>query len=91
MTVSKKNKAKSKTKDDGHRITESYEILDGAAQVIRTTKSGKFWSISCWLREEKKCFRRSLHTKDLDEAKELARDKYFDLRASIKSGNRRFY
>ncbi|MCE7887742.1 MAG: hypothetical protein DYH13_09630 [Alphaproteobacteria bacterium PRO2] len=87
--TSKKRSKSAKTKDS-HRIVESYELLDGAVTVIRTTKSGRFWSMSCWLREEGKAYRRSLRTKNLEEAKELARDQYFKLKADIQYGNRIF-
>lgn len=90
MRKTKKTSKKSRSNKDTHSITESCEILDGVAKVIRTTKSGNFWSLSCWIKEEGKCFRRSLHTRNLDEAKELARHKYFELKADIRSGNRIF-
>ena len=85
-----KRRTKPKKKIDSHRIVDECEILDGAVKLIRTTKSGQFWSMSCWLREEGKCFRRSMRTRNLDEAKELARDKYFELKSDIRSGHRIF-
>ncbi|MCB9988117.1 MAG: hypothetical protein H6868_02145 [Rhodospirillales bacterium] len=83
-------RTKRKKKDNSHRIVDECEILDGEVKLIRTTKSGQFWSMSCWLREEGKCYRRSMRTRNLDEAKELAREKYFQLKADIRSGNRIF-
>lgn len=79
-------RVKSAKKDDTHHIVEDYEILDGAAKIIRTTKSGKFWSMSCWLREEGKCYRKSLRTKNKEEAMELAREQYFQLKANVRAG-----
>ncbi|MCD8525849.1 MAG: tyrosine-type recombinase/integrase [Alphaproteobacteria bacterium] len=89
LTTTKTSKPRKKRgkESDSHRIVQEFEILDGAVKLIRTTKSGQFWSMSCWLREEGKCFRRSLRTKNKDEAVELAREKYFQLKADIKSGN----
>lgn len=80
-SVSKSKKASqvlapTRKNSDSHRITERHELMDGAVTVIRTTKSGNFWSMSCWLREERKCYRRSLHTKNLEEAKAFAREEY---------------
>ncbi|NBX66828.1 MAG: hypothetical protein EBQ96_07525 [Proteobacteria bacterium] len=46
--------------------------------------------MSCWLRQEGKCYRRSLRTRNLEEAKELAREQYFKLQADIRAGNRVF-
>jgi len=86
----KKSTANTAELKDSHRITDSYEILDGAAQIYRTTKSGKFWSLSCWIREERKCFRRSLRTKNLDEAKEIGRKTYLQLIGNIQAGNKVF-
>lgn len=77
-------------KDNSHKIVDEFEILDGEVKLIRTTKSGQFWSMSCWLSEEKKCYRRSLRTKNRDEAAELAREKFFQLKYDIKHGNRIF-
>lgn len=74
----------------GHSITEDCEILDGAAKIYRTTKSGSFWSMSCWLKTEKKCYRRALNTKNKEEALELARDQYFKLQGDIRAGNKIF-
>lgn len=87
MSNSPEKSSSSKKTKDSHSITESYEILDGAVKVLRTTKSGNFWSMSCWLREEGKCYRKSLRTKNLEEAKEFARERYFELKADIKAGN----
>lgn len=90
---SKKSSVKRKKqtkKNDSHRIVEEHAILDGEVKLIRTTKSGNFWSMSCWLREEGKCYRRSMRTRNLDEAKELARQQYFKLKADINSGNKIF-
>jgi len=73
-----------------HKLTEKHPILDGAAKVVRTTKSGGFWSLSYWITEESKYLRKSLHTRNLEEAKELGREKYFEIKADIKSGNKIF-
>lgn len=90
MEKTPKKRTKAKKTGQGHSITECYKILEGAAQVIRTTKSGNFWSLSCWIREEGKCYRRSLHTRNLEDAKKLAQDEYFKLRYEINSGNKIF-
>jgi integrase len=75
---------------DTHRITERIEILEGAVTVIRTTKSGQFWSMSCWVKQEGKCYRKSLRTKNREEAVELAREEYFRLMGDIRVGNKIF-
>ena len=70
---------KTKKKTEGHFIVQSHEILDGAVKVSRASKSGQFWSIAYRIKSESKYFRQSLRTKNLEEAKELARNKYFQL------------
>jgi len=85
--TSKKRAGSSKDKD-GHRIVEDYKLLDGAVSIIRTTKSGSFWSMSCWLRQEGKCFRKSLRTKNKEEAIQLAREEYFKIQGNIRAGNK---
>lgn len=92
LKTSKRPASRKKTtkKDNSHKIVDEFEILDGEVKLIRTTKSGQFWTMSCWLREEKKCYRRSLRTKNRDEAAELAREKFFQLKYDIKHGNRIF-
>ena len=81
-----KKRGKSTKSKDTHRIVKHYELLDGAVKIIRTTKSGQFWSMSCWLKDEGKCYRRSLRTKNTEEAKELARDQFFKLQGDIRAG-----
>lgn len=81
---------KQRKKADSHSMTDRYKILDERITVFRTTKSGLYWSMSCWLKEEGKAYRRSLRTKNKDEATELATDQYFKLLANIQSGNKIF-
>ena len=83
-TVKRKKQAK---KSNAHCIVEECEILDGDVKLIRTTKSGKYWSMSCWLREEGKCYRKSMFTRYLDDAKALAKDQYYKIKADIRAGN----
>lgn len=83
-------RTRQRNKADGHSMTDSYKILDERVTVFRTTKSGLNWSMSCWLKEEGKAYRRSLRTKNKDEATQLATEQYFKLLANIHSGNRVF-
>lgn len=84
---SKKAVVSSKNKN-AHSIVEDYKLLDGAVSILRTTKSGNFWQMSCWLREEGKCFRKSLRTKDKEQAVQLAREEYFKIQGNIRAGNK---
>ncbi len=74
VNVKKKRVRKSKT---GGRL-EEHQLFDGDVKIFRVAASGKVWQIYIWIREEQKDIRRSLKTRDLDLAKEKARDIYFD-------------
>ena len=48
--------------------TEEVEILDGAVKLMRTKQSNKIWQMRVWVSDEKRHFRKSLRTRDLDLA-----------------------
>jgi integrase len=67
-------------------VTESHEVLEGMVKILCTVHSGPVWQMSCWVREEQRYFRKSLRTKLLDEAKELATEEYVALKARLRNG-----
>jgi hypothetical protein len=71
-------------------FTDEHVVCDGSVIVYRTPPSGDVWQMRCWIREEKKYFRRSLRTRDLNKAIEAARDLYYDTRARVRHGERLF-
>src|SRR4028118_60497 len=69
-------------------VTEAHEVLEGMVKVFRTIHSGPVWQMSCWVREEQRYFRKSLRTKLLEEAKQLATEEYVALKARLRNGGR---
>ena len=55
-------------------------------KVFRTIHSGPVRQMSCWVREEQRYFRKSLRTKLLEEAKQLATEEYVALKARLRNG-----
>ena len=70
----------------GTYVTEAHEVLEGMVKVFRTIHSGPVWQMSCWVREEQRYFRKSLRTKLLEEAKQLATEEYVALKARLRNG-----
>jgi hypothetical protein len=42
--------------------------------------------MSCWVREQQRYYRKSLRTKDLGEAKQLATEEYVEVKARLRNG-----
>ena len=53
--------------------TEEHDICDGEVKLLRTKQSGKVWQMRCWIKPEKRHFKKSLRTKDFEEAKTKGR------------------
>ena len=53
--------------------TEEYDICDGQVKLLRTKQSGKVWQIMCYRKPEKRHFKKSLRTRDLEDAKTKGR------------------
>ena len=70
--------------------TAEHHICDGAVKLIRTKQSGEVWQMRCWVHAEKKYLKKSLRTKDLDTAKEKARQIYYATMGKIDAGQRIF-
>ena len=46
--------------------TDEHDICDGEVKLLRTKQSGKVWQIRCWIKSEKKNYKKSLRTKDFE-------------------------
>ncbi len=66
--------------------TEEFELNDGDILVYRSNKSGKFWSMRCWISEEKKYYVKSLKTKDKEKSIELSKKHYLEIQSKIHNG-----
>ena len=70
--------------------TTEHMICDGAVSVLRTKQSNQIWQMRVWVREENRHFRKSLRTRDLEEAKEKARKIYYQMMGQIEVGHKIF-
>ena len=67
-------------------IVERHYIADKEAEVIRTRTSGKVYHFRMWVAKEKCYVRKSLRTKDLHIALELAKKEFYKTIGIIESG-----
>ena len=70
--------------------TEEHDICDGEVKLLRTKQSGKVWQMRCWIKPEKRHFKKSLRTKDLEDAKTKGRKLYYSMMGKLDSGQRLF-
>ncbi len=70
--------------------TEEVDICDGEVKLIRTQTSNKIWQVRIWVRGEGKYFRKSLRTKDLEQAKEKAKSIYYKMMGQVEIGKKIF-
>lgn len=56
------------------RISAQHKVLDGLATILRTKASGDVWQLQMYVQEEQRYYRKSLKTRDLDSALEMARE-----------------
>jgi hypothetical protein len=73
----------------GH-VTEAHAVLEGMVKVLRTIHSGPVWPMSCWVKEEQRYCRKTLRTKLLAEAQQLATEGYVPLRTRLRTGEMTF-
>ena len=54
-----------------------HDTCDGAAKLLRTRQSGNVWQMQCRINAEKRYVKKSLRTRDLEQAKEKGRKLYY--------------
>ena len=86
MTTKKKTKRKTKQIQTKFVRTDEHELHGGDVLLYRGSRSGKNYQFRMWITEDKKYFRQSLRTKDLDIAKERATELYLETHHKLKSG-----
>jgi hypothetical protein len=57
--------------------TAEHDICDGAAKLFRTRQSGNVWQMQCWINAEERYMKKSLRTRDLEQANEKGRKLYY--------------
>ena len=70
--------------------TDIHDICDGQVTILRTKQSGQVWQMRCWISAEKKHFKKSLRTKNFEDAKEKARVQYYSLLGKVDVGMKVF-
>ena len=78
-----------KTKNNKY-FTDNIPIMDGMAYVHKTPRSGGVWQMRMWVKEEDRHVRKSLRTKDLDEALQLAKHEVAQILGMTATGKRLF-
>ena len=70
--------------------TAEHDICDGQVKLLRTKQSGDVWQMRCWISAEKQYVKKSLRTRDLEQAKEKGRKLYYSMMGRIEAGQRLF-
>ena len=90
LSTQKKNTVKPSTSSNSTKKpkwyrTEEFELNDGDILVYRSNKSGLFWSMSVWIKDEKRYYVKSLATKSKEDATVRAKEIYLELNWKIKN------
>jgi integrase len=78
------------SKSENKYFTDNIPIMDGGAFVHKTPRSGGIWQFRMWVKEEGRHVRKTLKTRDLDEALELGRRTYAEILGQTASGKKLF-
>ena len=70
--------------------TAEHDICDGQVKLLRTKQSGNVWQMRCWISSEKKYVKKSLRTKDFEEAQSKGRKLYYSMMEKLYSGQKLF-
>lgn len=71
-------------------LTEEVDICDGEVKLVRTQQSKQVWQMRVWVRGEGKYFRKSLRTKDLEQAKDKAKSIFYKMMGQVEIGAKIF-
>ena len=66
-------------------IPNTHDICDGQVTISRTKQSGQVWQMRCWISAEKKHFKKSLRTKNLEDAKDKSRKQYYSMMGKVEA------
>lgn len=86
--VRKDSKKKRIRPNKSHTVKDREDIYEGEGYIFRTEAGGKFWSVSFWIPEEKKEYRRSLKTKNKIEALIRAKNEFHFIKSKVQGGIR---
>tara|TARA_Y100000294_G_C8535893_1_gene329040 strand:- start:170 stop:1468 length:1299 start_codon:yes stop_codon:yes gene_type:complete len=71
-------------------FTEQHPILGGDAIVYRTRQNGDVYQFRTWISGEKKYYRKTLKTRDLETALERGRQFFYDIQVELRTGKKLF-
>jgi len=57
--------------------TDEHDICDGQVKLLRTKQSGDVWQMRCWISSEKKYVKKSLRTKNFEDAQHNQKEENF--------------
>ena len=73
-------------KSKGNIKHSIHSVMDGTAQIFKVPNSGDVWQFRMYIRTDKKHYRVSLKTRDLESALSKAREKALELSQYVRSG-----
>ncbi|MDP6645521.1 MAG: tyrosine-type recombinase/integrase [Rhodospirillales bacterium] len=71
-------------------FTEQHPILGGDAIIYRTKQNGDVFQFRTWIPGEKKYYRKTLKTRDLETATERGRQLFYDIQVELRTGKKLF-
>ena len=77
--------ARTPRKSKGNIKHSIHSVMDGTAQIFKVPQSGDVYQFRMYIRTDKKHYRISLKTRDLESALSKARDKALELSAYVRS------
>lgn len=80
------NKFQGKKGRGKYAITDEVPLLDGECKIVRTAQSGGYWQFSMWVTSNKNYYRKSLKTRNKQNAKTLGIEEYFKIRHKLEAG-----
>ena len=78
--------ARTPRKSKGNIKHSIHSVMDGTAQIFKVPQSGDVYQFRMYIRTDKKHYRVSLKTRDLESALSKARDKALELSAFVRGG-----
>lgn len=73
-----------------NKKTFSQDILGGKAEIYKMSRSGDVYQFRMWIQGERKYVRKSLKTRDLPTAIDLAENEVFRIHSDVSSGRKLF-
>ncbi|WP_135076511.1 hypothetical protein [Terasakiella sp. SH-1] len=71
-------------------FVDQHPILGGDAVVYRTRQNGEIYQFRCWISAEKKYYRKTLKTRDLETALERGKQLFYDIQLQLRTGRKMF-